>query len=310
MASSQKNKEHPVNNFPSFDLHDFKGKYDDSINDWIDIRPLPFVPGISPEIPLNSTVSVYGRRRSGKSEFTKWCLQGIKQHVPWWWTFSLTKHNSFWSTVMPDKFIIGHFDDTMLERIKERQKDALDEFVKGKIQNPHAGIIWDDYNGRDIRYNSALENYYYTGRHFGTVNFFNAQFLHLTPPAIRSNSEMVVLFNTDYKDSIDEYREDFAGKLDKKQWMWMFREYCEKVKHGFLAVVADADYKEKFYYGKADLLPIDEKAIIGCPEFWKGSEKQLEQIKDGTMKRKFDMLASLGEPTAVNMNKKPAYELR
>jgi len=283
--------------FPSFDITDFKGKYDEDQNDWFNIQPLPFIPGVQPEISLNGTVSVYGRRRSGKSEFVKWLIDGsVKPHVPWWWTFSKTKHNSFWSSVMPDRYIIGDFDADKLEQIKERQIKALDEYTSGKIKNPHAGIIFDDYNGNDITYNKALYDFYYTGRHFAVPTFFNAQYLKLTPPAIRSNTELAVVFNTDYKDSIDDYRKDFAGKLPKDEWLKMFREKCEKVKHGFLAIVADAPYEKKFFYGKADILPIHEKHIFGSREFWKGSEKQLQSIRDGSMQRKYDLLAKLGSP--------------
>ncbi len=107
---------------------------------------------------------------------------------------------------------------------------------------------------------------------------------------------MAVLFNTDYGDSIDEYRKDFAAKLPKKQWEKMFRDYTEKVEHGFLAIVADKPYEEKFYHGKADLLDIKEDYILGCKEFWKGSEKQLESIRDGTMQKKYDLLKTLGDP--------------
>lgn len=283
--------------FPSFDISDFKGKYDEDKNDWFNIRPLPFIPGVQPEIPLNGTTSIYGRRRSGKSELLKWLIDGsVKPDIPWWWVFSKTKHNSFWSANVPDRYIIGEFDGSWLNRIKERQVRALDAYTSGKIENPRAGIIIDDYNGKDIRYNSDLEDFYYTGRHFAVPTFFNAQYLKLTPPAIRSNTELAIVFNTDYKDSIDDYRKDFAGKLPTDEWLNMFREKCEKVKHGFLAIVTDAPYEKKFYYGKADVLPINENHIFGSREFWKGSEKQLRSIADGSMQIKYDMLAKLGKP--------------
>jgi len=194
--------------------------------DWIPLNLQEFIPGVQPEIPLNSTISIYGRRRSGKSEFAKWMLQGMREDIPWWWTFSKTKHNSFWSAVNPDKFIIGKFDPGVLDLIKQRQIIALDQYTAGKIANPHAGVIWDDYNGKDIRYNAELEDYYYTGRHFGTINLFLAQYIKLTPPAIRSNTEIAVLFNTDYGDSIEDYHKDFASKMPRKQFNWLFREYC------------------------------------------------------------------------------------
>ncbi len=280
-------------------------------DDWIDINIQEFIPGVQPEIPLNSTISIYGRRRSGKSEFAKWLIQGFKEHVPWWWVFSQTKFNSFWSAIIPDKFIIGEFDGDVLDTIKKRQILALTLYTEGKIENPHAVVMWDDYSGDDIRYNKSLEKYYYTGRHFGTLNLFLAQYIKLTPPPIRSNTELVILFNTDYGDSIDDYHKFFASKMPKKQFYWLFREYCEKVPHGFLAIVSDKGYDEdKFYHGVADLLPITIDHIVGCEEFWKGSEKQLEDIADGSMQEKFDKLKLLGEPTAVKVNAKPSWQLR
>ena len=280
-------------------------------DDWIDINLQEFIPGVQPEIPLNSTIGIYGRRRSGKSEFAKWMLQGLKEEIPWWWTFSQTKHNSFWSAIMPDKFIIGEFNAEVLGQIRQRQVEALDLYTAGKIENPHACIMWDDYCGNDVRYNQALERYYYHGRHFGALNLFLAQYLKLTPPAIRSNTEMAVLFNTDYGDSVKDYHNDFASKMPWKQFQWLFREKCEKVKHGFLAIVSDKPYDEdKFYYGVAELLPVTLDQIVGCEEFWKGSEKQLRSIGDGSMQKKFDMLKLLGEPKAVKVNAKPAYQIR
>lgn len=163
-------------NFPTFDFHDFKAKFDEKANEWMDIKPLPFIPGVQPKIPLNGTTSIYGRRRSGKSEFVKWAIDGsIKKHIPWWWVFSKTKHNSFWSSVIPDNYIIGDFDADVLNQIKGRQVKALDAYTQGKIKNPHAGLIFDDYDGNDITYNKALHNFYYTGRHFAVPTFFNAQ---------------------------------------------------------------------------------------------------------------------------------------
>jgi len=74
--------------------------------------------------------------------------------------------------------------------------------------------------------------------------------------------------------------------------------------------VSDKPYDEdKFYYGVADLLDIKIDYILGCEEAWKGSERQLESILDGSMQKKFDLLKLLGEPTAINVNKKPAWNL-
>lgn len=210
--------------------------------------------------------------------------------------FSKTKHNSFWSSIFPDQYILGQFSPEKLNKIRERQKKAVDDFKSGKIDNPRAAVIWDDYNGRDIKYNEALDDWYYTGRHFQTMSFFNAQHITLTPPPIRSNTEVAVLFNTDYGPSIEHYYNDFASKMDKKQFYNMFREYTEKRKHGFLMIDADKPYEEKFFHGKADVLPVNPEYIGGCPEYWHGSEKQLKRICDGSMHKDNERVKELAEP--------------
>lgn len=76
----------------------------------------------------------------------------------------------------------------------------------------------------------------------------------------------------------------------------MFREYTEQKDHGFLMIAADKKYEEKFFYGKADMLDISPEHILGCKEFWKGSDKQLTQICDGRMAAKMEKLRALGFP--------------
>lgn len=64
----------------------------------------------------------------------------------------------------------------MLERIMNRQKEAVKIFLETKgAFNPRAILIWDDYSGKDIRFNNKLAEYYWTGRHYAALNFFCAQ---------------------------------------------------------------------------------------------------------------------------------------
>lgn len=52
-----------------------------------------FVPGQFPQIKLNSTVTVYGKRGTGKSFFVRWMMDAYKDYYPWGWCFTKTKHN-------------------------------------------------------------------------------------------------------------------------------------------------------------------------------------------------------------------------
>lgn len=68
-----------------------------------------FEPGVHPETKAFYTVTVYGKRRSGKSVFMKWFLQFYKHLYPWAWCFTLTKMNSWYASFMPKKFILEDF---------------------------------------------------------------------------------------------------------------------------------------------------------------------------------------------------------
>lgn len=261
-----------------------------------------FIPGISPEMSIFSTITVYGKRKSGKSVFCKWFLQAYAHEVPWAWVFTLTKFNSFYGTFLPEKFVMTSFSADALKAIMKRQEIAMKMQEKQVAEghpnpvNPRAVIVWDDYMGKDIRFNRMLYQYYYTGRHYFTMNIFMTQHITETPPAIRSNTDFPVLFNTDYGDSVEHYWRDFAGKMDKKQFYQMFRETtCEP--HTFLCINNDpnCNWDDKFYVGKADLLDADIRYVFGCEDYWKENQKQLEQILSGKMQSILDLRSKMAE---------------
>ena len=70
---------------------------------------------------------------------------------------------------MPSKFIIPTFSGDILQMIMDRQIQAIETFLKQKsddpmLFNPRVCIFWDDYNGKGIKFNEKLDDYYYTGR--------------------------------------------------------------------------------------------------------------------------------------------------
>lgn len=136
----------------------------------ITVKMNKFVPGVSPPIPLNSTMTCYGKRRSGKSVFLRWfAFHALRPYIPWYYTFTHTKHNLFFEGFMPAKFVIPEFSADILQMVMDRQKEALDTYLAQDPEdpnslNPRMCLFWDDYNGKDITFNDKLKDYYYTGR--------------------------------------------------------------------------------------------------------------------------------------------------
>lgn len=261
-----------------------------------------FIPGVQPNTSLFSTVTVYGKRKTGKSVFCKWFIQAFRHEIAWAWVFTLTKFNSFYATLFPNKYIMSSFSADTLKAIMDRQRQAIKLHRKQIKQkhpcpiNPRALIIWDDYMGNDIRFNKMLHRYYYTGRHFHTMNLFMTQYITETPPPIRTNTDIAILFNTDHRGSLERYAEDFAGKMDKREFIQLFHEATSKPHH-FLAVENDPNcpYEKKFFVGNAEMLDAKIDYIFGPEDYWFDSKDQLKDIMDGTMQETLDLTHKMAE---------------
>lgn len=122
--------------------------------------------------------------------------------------------------------------------------------------------------------------------------------MKLTPPPIRTNTDLAIIFNSDYADSIKDYHQAFAGKLDHKTFEMIFTKFCEDQEHGFLVIVNDPNVaaQDKYFYGLAEDVPVGRESIAGCAQFWKGSEKQLKEIQDGTMEKRMEKMKKLTNP--------------
>lgn len=264
----------------------------------VELPPLnKYVPGTSPEISLFSTISIYGKRRTGKSQFIKWnqCT-AYRKIFPWGWVFTMTGFNSFYASFFPQSYIIPSFNPEVMEQIMIRQKKARKLAEKDPTFNARSVITWDDYMGNDVRYNQILHQYYMQGRHFWTMNYFATQHITQTPPVIRANTDLAVVFNTDYADCLDHYWMDWAGKMDKDAFIRMYQKAVEK-EHHFLAIDNNPNtpYNKKFFTGKAELLPESVEYIIGCPEFWEEDMEQLHDIASGKMRRNNELAAEMAD---------------
>lgn len=115
-------------------------------------------------------MSVYGKRRSGKSVFLRWfAFHALREWIPWYFCFTHTKHNMFFEGFMPSRYVIPRFSAGILGDIMELQEKKIKLFLDQPPDhpnplNPRVCVFWDDYNGRDITFNDALKDYYYTGR--------------------------------------------------------------------------------------------------------------------------------------------------
>lgn len=230
------------------------------------------------DFKANSTITVYGKRGTGKSFFVRWFMYNYRDVYPTGWVFTKTKNNRFYESFVPSSHIFNGYKPEYLRQIIKRQKLAQKMMLEGLNINPMAFVIWDDTMDNLIRYDDELSSYYFTSRHFHTINIMTAQYVKSTPPPIRQNTDHAVLFANANLESIEVLAIDFAINKDKHQFKRLLDSTTQD-RH-FLLVNNDPNipYEERYYTGKAEEVPM---FLAGSEELWEHDTEQLYQILTG-----------------------------
>jgi len=254
-------------------------------------KPKPFEIRKNPKPDANCTISIYGKRKTGKSIFCKWYLKNHADVYPWGWVFTKTRNNKFWESFVPRKKILGEYTPFNLNRIMQRQKEMQSMYIKGMDVNPLAFVVWDDALGNEIKYDDTLATYYFNSRHFSTLNLMTSQHITATPPPIRQNTDHAIIFKNYNGQAIDHLVGDFSRNKDKDAFIKLMDTYTND--NNFLHINNDPSVKDEDYMttGKADV--ITEPFVLGCHQYWRGHPDQLEEIFSGKLQKQQDRLKEI-----------------
>lgn len=251
-----------------------------------------------PELPhfkfkANTTITIYGKRGTGKSFWLRWFLYNYRDVYPIGWVFTKTKNNRFFESFVPSSHIFHGYQPEKLRQIIKRQKMAQKLMLDGANINPLAFVIWDDTMDNLIKYDDELSSYYFTSRHFHTINIMTAQYVKSTPPAIRQNTDHAVIFANSNIEAVDVLAQDFAINKDKNQFQRLINE-CTQDRH-FLFVDNDPNkpYDKRYYWGKAEETP---DFVCGSEEYWERDMEQLRSIMSGKFKRDTETIKKWTDP--------------
>lgn len=237
------------------------------------------------------TIISFGKRRSGKSWFTRDCLELLKDRYPFGLVMSGTAHNGFWQHHIPDSYIYDHYDPRVLAKLLGRQMKlvlAMEHHpeLQGVI-NPEVFVILDDIiHDKAVRYDPVLTSFFTFGRHFKITIFICSQYAKGINPTLRGNCDIVIMYKQRQEIQEKSLFEDFA-ELMKRDAFDELMKSSTRVPHTCVIMHSEGKYdsgnftqasdedehssliKDVYFRYKARD-PGDYQ--VGCQEFW-GKER-------------------------------------
>jgi hypothetical protein len=180
---------------------------------------------IEKEVLDDFTVTIIGRRRSGKSWIARWLLYNLKHRFPCAVVVTATAINNFWSKHIPKEFIhdVENVNE-VLGVVLERQK-ALLQHPELEI-DPRILVVLDDVlkDAMLIRFSKHLRTMYTDGRHLKVFLVVIIQDPTGIPPTLRENTDLAIIFRVFQKGRkeavADNYLDYIADKKTQMQFLW------------------------------------------------------------------------------------------
>ena len=181
-------------------------------------------------VPLDALILVVGKRRYGKTVWSRWLLSNLWPYFREAYVFTTTKHNDFWSQHVPDEAIYEGLRWDVITQIMNRQR-ALVEIMKvqGKACNvvPHVALIFEDVASERsaMRYSEQIAKLAFMGRHYNMFMIFMLQDMKAMNADVRGNADFVALTYQTQARTMESAQEDWGDWWSNR---WVFRELIRK----------------------------------------------------------------------------------
>lgn len=249
------------------------------------------------EIP-NPTVVMVGSRRKGKSFWMRWVLYHMRELHPFATIFTETRYNGFWRKHFPDAHIHDRYDAALLADIIVRQQKHKENQLlwedNGLVYpyNTNILIVFDDVMGvssNTIEHDKSLLSVFTLGRHMNITLFLSLQDVKGIPPKHRNNMDLVAIFEQFQERNMDALAENYfsAYTENKRESRALIAHYTRveleadgrtpKWKMGFI-IVLGRDYVHPTDRLQWSIAEDPGPFIIGCADYWRSSQQQLENI--------------------------------
>lgn len=242
-------------------------------------------------IKSDYTVCMIGRRRSGKTTFVRAMCYNMRHLFPEIVVFTKSTADCEYLKFLPKYCVIeGLRTPQAIAKCKaliKRQKERLLDLRSGKItENIGLLIIIDDCASDGMRYFPELDEIFYEGRHLMIAIFVSFQYVKVIPPGIRDNTDLVVLWPTGSRTTLDAVHESWGGTLPNSKAMIELFHDATQFKHQPLMIhVADLfnDFNtERVFTGLLDMDEIDDTEgnpwVMGSLSMWRDEPGAVDQI--------------------------------
>lgn len=190
------------------------------------------------EIPLNCFVIEYGKRRTGKSFWTRDFLSQLAGKFYVATVHTDTKFNGFFQEFIDEDYIYDGYNDDALGRLFIKNRQLVQMRMNGLIpKNTHFfALAWLDDVVADntLRYSKWMARAATQGRHFDLMVGINTQHGTAIPPSWRGNADIVVIFTQLHAATKEMLAREYMGMLNMRTAMELIDMYTEE--HGCLVL--------------------------------------------------------------------------
>lgn len=221
----------------------------------------------------SSTCVIIGKRNTGKSVLVK-DLMYAKRHLPAGIVMSGTEEgNGYYGTWIPPAFVYTRFDPVAIERLYEKQKRLKTRGVKQNVY-----LLIDDcmFESNVVMKAPVIKELFMNGRHFNIFVILVAQYVMQLSPAVRSNSDYVIVLRDNIKENQERLHRAFFGMFARFD---DFRDTMMAVTENYGALIIDANSRSSkiedcvFWY-KAR---VRDDFRMGAPQAWHFSSRRVDR---------------------------------
>ena len=175
-------------------------------------------------IDPSSSILVVGSRRSGKTQYSKYLVDQIKDLYSLIILFTHTKSSHQWDNIINSNCIFDEFDDLIIDKIIKRNQILKEHCPDININTL---IIFDDIiDDSNLKNDDSIKRIFTAGRWHNIGIIFLTQYLNALSPTSRTNCDIIICCVQNSLQSV-EILYDSYGIIDKKQFVELLNNYTK-----------------------------------------------------------------------------------